>query len=288
MQPFYPAKLLLFGEYTVLSGSQALAIPIDQWKGQWEHANSSKDDIASLKQYADWLLSNEIISASAFAQMLKDADDGWKYSADIPIGFGLGSSGAYVAALYDRYVSKEQDIASATHAVLAKMEGYFHGSSSGMDPLVSFTNKALYKSDGGNFHTISNPGWPDGFNFFLVDTGMARSTGSLVNTYREMLKEYEFKSSLERDLIPMVEHAIHFYLLGLGHNLETCLQLISEFQRKHFSSFIPAKTKILWDELRDTTGLYIKFCGAGGGGYFMAITTPSFNGELPENFIQIN
>ena len=288
MKSFYPSKLLLFGEYTVLSGSQALAVPLDQWIGRWEHQkhNSSRAE-ESLLHYIDWLLSNEIISHATAMRMTKEATEGWRYVADIPIGFGLGSSGAYVAAIYDRYISEAEDNTLYTHNILRKMEGYFHGSSSGMDPLVSFSHQALYKSEKGDLQAINDPGWPKGYKTFLLDTGMARSTSTLVKSYREMLTKDDFKFKIERQLIPVVEHGIHFYLNGSIPKLEECLEIISAFQRKYFSSFIPNETKVLWDELRENQGVYVKFCGAGGGGYFLVITTPTFDGVQPKHLISL-
>ncbi len=289
MLSYYPAKLLLFGEYTVLSGSQALAVPLHQWSGRWERqdkANTKEE--APIKDYVVWLEANEIISPEIASEILQEAGNGLSYLADIPIGFGLGSSGAYVAAIYDRYVKKNTEDSLTTHAMLAKMESYFHGSSSGMDPLVSYSKKALYKSETGELLTINDPGWPDPYKVYLLDSGIARSTGSLVKSYREMLAEDDFKWRISSELIPMVEHGIHFYLSGSAQKLEECLDIICDFQRKYFSSFIPADIKNQWDMLRKNSGVFIKFCGAGGGGYFLVITTPTFKGEVPANCISIN
>jgi galactokinase/mevalonate kinase-like predicted kinase len=38
---------------------------------------------------------------------------------------------------------------------------------------------------------------------------------------------------------------------------------------------IPDPIKDQWDELIETPGMYVKFCGAGGGGFFQVITTAS-------------
>jgi mevalonate kinase len=220
--------------------------------------------------------------------MIDEAKLGWYYDADIPIGFGLGSSGAFVAAIYHRYIAGVNEAPLSTHYMLKKMEGFFHGSSSGMDPLVSFSQKALYKSETDELQIIRDPGWPEGYRLYLLDTGVSRSTGALVETYRQMLDNGDFKKNIERQLIPMVEHAIHFYLAGAGAKLEECVSVISDFQRIHFSSFIPEHTKIQWDTLTKMPGVFVKFCGAGGGGYFLVLTTPRFEDELPVNLIPVN
>ena len=273
----YPSKLLLFGEYSVLSGSQALAVPLPHWKGEWiqEESNSMPED-SPLLTYIDWLKSHDHISAASAAHMINDAEEGWKYVADIPIGYGLGSSGAFVAALYDRYITKENSSnPSSDLLMLSKMESYFHGASSGMDPMVSFSGQAVYKDEAGTFQSVNDPGWPEGFQVYLLDSGVERSTGPLVQIYKELIKDREFKLKIEHELIPAVEHAIHFYLSQTGGMLEECISIISQFQREYFSMLIPDPIKDQWDELIETPGMYVKFCGAGGGGFFQVITTAS-------------
>ena len=282
MSRTYPSKLLLFGEYTVLCGSQALAVPLDRWHGKWVNAPShDNEDIHSLIDYADWLLAHQLISASVQQQMITDARAGWRYAADIPMGYGLGSSGAYVAAIYDRYLRHSENAGDAK-TLLGNMEGYFHGASSGMDPMVSFHQQAILKDEKGQFHLVHAPSWPNGMKVFLLDSGGGRATGPLVNTFKFALDHHEFRTRIQRELIPFVEHAIHFYLSGQGNMLENCLQIISGFQRKYFDMLIPEATKLRWDALVARPGTYVKFCGAGGGGYFLVITSneaPAITGE---------
>ena len=275
MSRLYPAKLLLFGEYTVLSGSQALAIPLSHWHGQWkQYENAIFDEESPLHTYVSWLKSHDLISGASAAHMINDAEEGWVYEANIPVGYGLGSSGAFVAALYDRYITKENSASpSAALLMLSKMEGYFHGSSSGMDPMVSYTNQAVYKNDIGAFQSVNDPGWPEGFSVYLLDSGISRVTGPLVEVYKATLKQPGLEQKVRHELIPMVDHAIHFYLTGTGLMLEQCLQNISQFEREYFSMLIPDPVKDQWDELVEMPGIYVKFCGAGGGGYFLVISS---------------
>jgi mevalonate kinase len=285
----YPSKLLLFGEYTVLSGSQALAVPLKQWKGEWKQSEDGLTARGSaLFSYVDWLKSKDIISSATSAHIINDAEEGWHYEADIPIGYGLGSSGAYVAAIYDRYIIKENSVTdSATLEMLSKMEGFFHGSSSGMDPMVSYTGEALYKNEIDTFQSIVDPGWPEGFQVYLLDSGIGRATGPLVQLYKEALKQSTFELRIKRELIPMVDHAIHFYLADSGPMLEECIQVISQFQRLHFSKLIPSSIQKQWDSLIKIPGVYLKFCGAGGGGYFLVISCRNEIIPGTEELIQI-
>ena len=64
----------------------------------------------------------------------------------IPTGYGVGSSGAIVAAIYEHYIRDEYEILNKTKknriSDLIKnfslMESFSHGKSSGLDPLNSF------------------------------------------------------------------------------------------------------------------------------------------------------
>ncbi len=272
MTNYFPAKILLFGEYTVLNGSQALAIPMHQWKGEW----LQQDEAPAINpvDYYRWLLNSDLVNESVYYRMLDDHKSGWQYESDIPVGYGIGSSGAYVAAVYSRYIfsQADHDFKEQTD-MLAKMESWFHGSSSGMDPLVSFTQKALYKDHEGAFQCVLDPGWPEGYKVYLLDSHSTRHTSPLVQKYRMMLEKSEFHTAVNRQLIPMVEHAIHFYLLGQGTMLKESLNVISQFQRMHFQEMIPVSIRTAWDELSELDGVYVKLCGAGGGGYYLVIDT---------------
>ena len=223
-----------------------------------------------MSAYATWLQKQALIDDDIMNSMMSDVEKGWYYQSDIPQGYGVGSSGALVAAMYDKYFPASSDIGDI-HSTMAKMEGYFHGASSGLDPLISYTQKAVFKDEEGGFHAIENPGWPEPFKVFLLDSGSARETGPLVHQYKTKLQDPVFAEKIERQYIPMVEHALHFYLAGETKMLEECISVISQFQREYFTEMIPEHVQRQWDELISMPGVYVKLCGAGGGGYFLVI-----------------
>jgi mevalonate kinase len=80
-------------------------------------------------------------------QFKQDIANGMFFDSNIPQGYGVGSSGALVAAIFERYsfskhnpenISKE-DLKNIK-SVFGEMESYFHGKSSGMDPLICYMN----------------------------------------------------------------------------------------------------------------------------------------------------
>lgn len=287
MSRTYPAKLLLFGEYTVLHGSQALAVPFHKWSGVWRQ--SDKAPVYDPVDYYRWLLMSDLIDEGMYSRMIDDHNDGWQYEADIPMGYGVGSSGAFVAAIYDRYFhSAIKDDVEKQTSTLSKMEAWFHGASSGMDPLVSYRDHAVYKDHSGKFLCIKDPDWPDGVNVYLLDTGIVRNTSPLVRKYKEMMSDEQLLKNVQRELIPMVDHAIHLYLQRQIDMLATCLQTISVFQRKYFSEMIPVAVRSIWDELTSMKGVSVKLCGAGGGGYYMVIDTHQHTFAIPYPLISVN
>ncbi|MEO5906465.1 MAG: hypothetical protein ABIQ11_07055 [Saprospiraceae bacterium] len=288
MENIFPAKLLLFGEYTILNGSQALAIPFYQWQGKWKQ-HQLEGHISIIPEYYRWLHKVELINDEVLEKISCEFRDGWMYDSDIPVGYGVGSSGAYVAAIYDRYLKDmEQLDFQKTIDKLAQMESFFHGSSSGMDPLVSFSKKAIYKDDHGQFHPVTDPGWPEGFKVYLLDSGISRETAPLVKAYKDLFAESSFAQNIQRQLIPMTEHALHVYLTGSGSLLSDCLSFISQFQREHFQSMIPGKVKDQWDQLASQPGVHVKFCGAGGGVYFLVVSTEQFIDLTAFSLIALN
>ena len=75
-----------------------------------------------------------------------DVNSGMYFDSSIPQGYGVGSSGALVAAIYDKYahdkitvlenLTREKLLKLKT--IFSEMESFFHGKSSGLDPLNSY------------------------------------------------------------------------------------------------------------------------------------------------------
>ena len=150
----FNAKILLFGEYTIINGSYALAIPISQYKGQWAFTNAKQINVlrTDLSKFADYLdelnRKGEILIHLDVKKFKQELDEGLYFESDIPHGYGARSSGALCAAVFDRFSRREKieykdtDIPDLRKK-LAQLESFFHGSSSGIDPLISFIDKPV-------------------------------------------------------------------------------------------------------------------------------------------------
>ena len=101
MSSFFTSKILLFGEYSIVLGSQGLAIPFPKFGGklrfQSDNEKNARVSNGHLREFYNHL---ESIPDFHFAEMKRDLDAGLFFDSNIPQGYGAGSSGALCAAIY--------------------------------------------------------------------------------------------------------------------------------------------------------------------------------------------
>ncbi|HEV2830702.1 MAG TPA: hypothetical protein VGW31_01865 [Hanamia sp.] len=192
----FNSKVLLFGEYSVLHNSMALVMPCDRFSGQLNFCTKSTPDKYAyrsnefLKKFSGFIAShvdeNFVLEVKQFEW---EIDNGLFFQSNIPQGYGLGSSAALVVAIFLRYLKKAKglkdelkgltiDKAQKLKSSLGRMESFFHGTSSGMDPLSVILNEpVLYKSSN-EILPVKLPRVNEaGKNvIFLLNTGIARTT----------------------------------------------------------------------------------------------------------------
>ena len=150
----FNSKILLFGEYGIMHNSDALSIPYKKFNGFLSISDTLTEDqkisnrnIESLYKYIiqDKYL-NDIINSD---NLKEEIDSGLYFDSNIPIGSGLGSSGALVSSIISRY--SKVDLKSFSNSEIKKImslvESKFHGNSSGFDPAVSYFNKPMLYSN---------------------------------------------------------------------------------------------------------------------------------------------
>jgi len=149
--PLFYSKILLFGEYGIIKDSKGLSIPYSFYNGALK-MNDNNSDVAlksnqNLKSFVSYLKQiDSQVASFDFDKLQSDVDAGMYFDSSIPQGYGVGSSGALVAAIYDKYAyDKITVLENLTREKLLKlklvfseMESFFHGKSSGLDPLNSY------------------------------------------------------------------------------------------------------------------------------------------------------
>ena len=110
--PLFYAKILLFGEYGIIKDAKGLSIPYNFYKGALKISDTKNDEAQTsnqkLSEFADYLEHiNRTLVTFNTKQLREDLAKGLYFDSSIPQGYGIGSSGALVAAIYDRYANNK-------------------------------------------------------------------------------------------------------------------------------------------------------------------------------------
>ncbi|MDA0931711.1 MAG: mevalonate kinase [Bacteroidetes bacterium] len=285
----FNSKILLFGEYGVIHNAMALSIPYGEFGGRLTfeptHLNptDAQKSNLSLKNYAAHLA--QLIEAQKLPFVFdidlfeREIEQGLVFDSSIPQGFGVGSSGALVAAIYDRYalekISNTEPI-SGKETVrlkesLARMESFFHGKSSGMDPLICYLAQPMLIESKENINRV---GLPESklsgkSGIFLLNTGQPGNTQPLVNLFLEKCKEEGFLSVVKQEIIPFSDNCIKAFLKGEAQEMFENLKELSALALSYLNPMIPRRFRKVWKRGLDTQSYYLKLCGSGGGGYLL-------------------
>ncbi|MBK9109330.1 MAG: hypothetical protein IPM92_13425 [Saprospiraceae bacterium] len=268
MYKTYPSKILLAGEYTILMGSGALAIPFRSRGMSWKWAKDLKDK--SLLDLLNYLKNENSLKDHFRLQMFEEElHAGWYLQSNIPQGYGLGSSGAVCAAVYDRYRSEEDKTPEEVHQIFKSMEAFFHGRSSGIDPMVSYYNSAVQiTSDRLLILNDFQMSLPSKLNMVLLDSGIRRNTRELVGGFKAQLDSKEYEQTL-KIIAETNQLLIKSLLEGNRELISESWMEISRMSIEAFSDMIPQNVLAFWKQGLLEESFYCKLCGAGGGGYFL-------------------
>lgn len=286
----YPAKVMLAGEYGVVVGGSALTIPFPRFKAtvrrktditenKRAEAEQSRRYLGELKEYLRERGQKAFHAGMDEPAIAEGSGEFW-LDMDIPVGFGLGSSGAVSAAIYDLYFSGQGQLSlSERREDLAAIESFFHGRSSGVDALTCHTGSPLYFHGESVEEVDFDPAHiPGGYRFFLLDSGERFDTGPLVKHFLESMESKDFAASVRNEYLDFNDKLIGA-LLGL-RNADPALlvRIISDYQFSHFRKMIPDAMADPWTEGQVSNEYYLKLNGSGGG--FMLGITHSDTMEL--------
>lgn len=271
----YPSKVILLGEYTVIQDSAALAVPVHQFSGQWQQGeDDSQRHIHALAKYLSSLQSkSELHFQLDEAKLATAMEVGFFLDSNIPFGYGLGSSGALCAAIYDAFAIQKTEDWTQLKAIFAQMESYFHGSSSGTDPLICYLNRAVHLRLSGIEICKIPSTTRENEGFFLLNSCKARKSEAFINWFVEQCKQEAYLKRLKIELIPTVEDAIARVLGENDRGLLNLIHQISYFQQQHFQAMLLPALDELWQMGLDSDYFKLKICGAGGGGFFLGYTS---------------
>ena len=285
--PLFYSKILLFGEYGIIKDSKGLSIPYNFYNGALKKDNVSSDSakksnksLVNLSMYLKNI--NSKIVEFDFEKLDKDLNQGMYFDSSIPQGYGVGSSGALVAAIYEQYAKDKITVLEnltrekllKLKTIFSEMESFFHGKSSGLDPLNSYLSLPILINSKDNIEATGIPSQKSEGKgaVFLLDSGIIGETAPMVSIFMEKMKTEGFRNMLKNQFIKYTDACVDDFLKGDIRGLFSNTKQLSKVVLNHFKPMIPKQFHELWKKGIETNEYYLKLCGSGGGGYILGFT----------------
>ena len=285
--PLFYSKILLFGEYGIIKDSKGLSIPYNFYNGALKmDKNSSQPAVESnlnLNKFLQYLyeIDSKLVVFN-LAQFELDVNAGMYFDSSIPQGYGVGSSGALVAALYDKYAQDKITVLEnltrekllKLKAIFSEMESFFHGKSSGLDPLNSYLSIPILINSKDNIEATGIPSQNTNGKgaVFLLDSGIVGETAPMVGIFMDKMKQEGFRTMLKNQFIKHTDACVDDFLKGDIKSLFRNTKQLSRVVLNHFAPMIPKQFHAIWKAGIETNAYYLKLCGSGGGGYILGFT----------------
>ncbi len=288
--PLFYSKILLFGEYGIIKDSKGLSIPYNFYNGALKISENPSEEAIKSNQslqrfYAyleDITLKKPELVRFDLEKLKSDIDAGMYFDSSIPQGYGVGSSGALVAAIYDKYAfdkitvleNLEQSKLVKLKEIFSTMESFFHGKSSGLDPLNSYLSLPILIKSKENIEPAGIPSQSMNGKgaVFLLDSGIVGETAPMVNIFMENMKQEGFRKMIKDKFIKHTDACVDNFLTGDFKSLFSNVKQLSNIVFDNFKPMIPEQFHQLWKKGIDSNAYYLKLCGSGGGGYMLGFT----------------
>ena len=288
--PLFYSKILLFGEYGIIQDSKGLSIPYNFYKGALksdenptEDAKKSNQSLVKFVAYLKQLQTEQPDLVTFNIELLQnDVNHGMYFDSSIPQGYGVGSSGALVAAIYDKYAANKITVLeNLTREKLLQLKSifffflsFFHGKSSGLDPLNSYLSLPILINSKDNIEAAGIPSQSATGKgaVFLLDSGIVGETAPMVNIFMENLKDQGFRKMLKSQFIKYTDSCVENFLQGDMKSLFKNTKELSKVVLSNFKPMIPEQFHQIWQNGIETNDYYLKLCGSGGGGYILGFT----------------
>jgi len=285
--PLFYSKILLFGEYGIIKNSKGLSIPYNSFKGGLKigDINSKIVDQSNrnLQLFRDFLSDiDSSIVAFDLKKMNNDLSNGMYFDSTIPQGYGVGSSGALVAAFYDRYaINKFTVLENLTRDkilhlknIFSLMESFFHGKSSGLDPLNSYLSLPILIHSKDQIETTGIPLQSSNGKgaVFLIDSGESSETAPMVDIFFKSMKNTNYNRVIREDFIRITDSCVDNFLAGDFKSLFFDIKNLSKVVLENFKPMIPQNFHKIWAKGIESNDYFLKLCGSGGGGYILGFS----------------
>lgn len=279
LQKKYHAKLMLAGEYGVILGSEAITVPLEKFHarlarrknapaGAEEQVTASVTSIRDLITYIQSLPTNSFYAVPDQGKLDELLKSGYYIESTIPRGYGIGSSGAVSALLYDQFFTGTAGLnLMQVRKDLSTIESFFHGKSSGVDPMTCYTGTTLHFRGDGEIRQVENNPLQSaqGYRFFLLDSGVVLETGPLVKVFMDKMRDPVFGEVIRGDYFNLISKFIASVTGHSSADPALIFRAISDLQWNHFREMIPGQMEEPWIDGQVNNTYYLKLNGSGGG-----------------------
>ena len=243
-------------------------------------AIKSNESLGRFVSYLEQLQEEQPALVTFAIDSLKaDVARGMYFDSSIPQGYGVGSSGALVAAIYDKYAQNKITVLEnltrekllQLKEIFSAMESFFHGKSSGLDPLNSYLSIPILINSKDDIEATGIPSQSKSGKgaVFLLDSGTVGETAPMVTIFMENLKEEGFRKMLKTQFVKYTDACVENFLGGDMKSLFENTKKLSKVVLNNFKPMIPEAFHGVWQKGLETNDYYLKLCGSGGGGYIL-------------------
>ena len=154
------------------------------------------------------------------------------------------------------------------------MEAYFHGTSSGLDPLNSYLSLPILIQSKNNVETIGIPSQIKKGKgaVFLIDSGESSQTAPMIEVFLNSMKNKKFNKIMREEFIKITDSCVENFLDANFKSLLLDIKKLSSVVFKYFKPMIPSQFHEIWKKGIESNDYFLKLCGSGGGGYILGFT----------------
>jgi mevalonate kinase len=151
------------------------------------------------------------------------------------------------------------------------MESFFHGKSSGLDPLNSYLSLPILIHSKDEVETTGIPS-QDSIGkgaVFLLDSGKSSDTAPMVEIFFKLMENKKYKRMINDEFIKITDSCVEDFLNANFNSLFKHIKILSKLVLKNFKPMIPKDFHNVWAKGIESDEYFLKLCGSGGGGYIL-------------------
>ena len=155
--------------------------------------------------------------------------------------------------------------------IFSKIESFFHGESSGIDPLNCYVGSPLLINSNNEIKITKLPSAESESKsgFFIIDSGKSADTVDFIKKFKNLFNENGFEDSFQKNFISPTNNCVNSLINHEFNSLPKNFKTLSGFTLDRFSPMIPKGFNKLWKKGLDNETYFLKLCGSGGGGYLI-------------------